>query len=66
MHSVGQISMSDFHFTDEQFVEIREIWRDINSQCALLQKKTGCPNRQIVKMIDSAKSFWENKALKNS
>ena len=53
--------MSNFQFTDEQFVEIREIWRDINSQCKLLQEQTGCPDSEIVKMIDSAKSYWENK-----
>ena len=53
--------MSDFQFTDEQFVEAREIWRDINSQCALLQKRTGCPNSEIIKMINSAKSYWEEK-----
>ena len=58
--------MSDFHFTDEQFVDIREIWRDINSQCTLIQKQTGCPNSEIVKMIDSAKSYWENKPIKKS
>ena len=54
-------NMSNFQFTDEQFVEIREIWRDINSQCKLLQEQTGCPDSEIVKMIDSAKSYWENK-----
>ena len=54
--------MSHFQFTDEQFIEIREIWRDINSQCKLLQEQTGCPNSEIVKMIDSAKSYWENKS----
>lgn len=54
-------AMSDFDFTDEEFVEIREIWRDINSQCKNLQEKTGCPNSAIVKMIDSAKSYWEDK-----
>ena len=53
--------MSDFQFTDEQFIEIREIWRDINSQCKILQSQTGCPNSEIVKMIDSAKSYWEEK-----
>ena len=58
--------MSDFQFTDEQFVDIREIWRDINSQCSLLQEQTGCPNSEIVKMIDSAKSFWENKSTKKA
>ena len=58
--------MSDFQFTDEQFVDIREIWRDINSQCALLQEQTGCPNSEIVKMIDSAKSYWENKPTKKA
>ena len=54
--------MGNFQFTDEQFVEIREIWRDINSQCKLLQEQTGCPDSKIVKMIDSAKSYWENKS----
>tara|TARA_B100000579_G_scaffold84210_1_gene65728 strand:- start:84 stop:266 length:183 start_codon:yes stop_codon:yes gene_type:complete len=54
--------MSSFQFTDEQFIEIREIWRDINSQCKLLQEQTGCPNGEIIKMIDSAKSYWENKS----
>ena len=54
--------MGNFQFTDEQFVEIREIWRDINSQCKLLQEQTGCPDSEIVKMIDSAKSYWENKS----
>ena len=54
--------MSNFQFTDEQFIEIREIWRDINSQCKLLQEQTGCPDSEIVKMIDSAKSYWENKS----
>ena len=58
--------MSDFQFTDEQFVDIREIWRDINSQCAFLQEQTGCPNSEIVKMIDSAKSYWENKPTKKA
>ena len=53
--------MSDFQFTDEQFIEVREIWRDINSQCKILQDQTGCPNSEIVKMIDSAKSYWEDK-----
>ncbi len=53
--------MSDFQFTDEQFIEIREIWRDINSQFQIFQNQTGCPNSEIVKMIDSAKNFWENK-----
>ncbi len=53
--------MTNFQFTDEQFIEIREIWRDINSQCASLQEQTGCPNSEIIKMIDSAKSYWENK-----
>ncbi len=56
--------MSGFQFTDEEFLEIREIWRDINSQCQILQAKTGCPNKEIIKMIDSAKSFWENKEEK--
>ena len=54
--------MDDFKFTDEQFVEIREIWRDINFQCKVLQEQTDCPNSEIVKMIDSAKSYWENKS----
>ena len=54
--------MSHFQFNDEQFIEIREIWRDINSQCQLLQEQTGCPDREIIKMIDSAKSYWENKS----
>ena len=54
--------MTEFKFTDEQFVEIREIWRDINSQCKILQEETGCPNSEIIKMIDSAKSFWGNKS----
>ncbi len=54
--------MSNFQFTDEQFLEIREIWRDINSQCKTIQDQTGCPNSEIVKMIDSAKSYWENKS----
>ncbi len=53
--------MTDFQFTDDQFVEIREIWRDINFQCEILQARTGCPNTEIVKMFDSAKSYWENK-----
>ena len=53
--------MSNFQFTEEQFIEIREIWRDINSQCKDLQKSTGCPNSEIVKMIDSAKSYWDLK-----
>ena len=53
--------MSNFQFSEEEFVEIREIWRDINSQCKLLQERTGCPSGEIVKMIDSAKSYWENK-----
>ena len=55
------MSMSDFQFTDKQFIQIREIWRDINFQCEILQEETGCPNSEIIKMIDSAKSFWENK-----
>ena len=54
--------MSHFQFIDEQFVEIREIWRDINSQCKLLQEQTGYPDNGIVKMINSAKSYWENKS----
>ncbi len=53
--------MKGFHFTDEQFIEISEIWRDVNSQCTNLQKHSGCPNSEIIKMIDSAKSYWENK-----
>ena len=53
--------MSNFQFTEEQFIEIREIWRDINSQCRMLQDQTGCPNIEIIKMIDSAKSYWEEK-----
>ncbi len=53
--------MSKFQFTDEEFIEIREIWRDINSQCRILQENTSCPNSEIVKMIDSAKSYWEEK-----
>ena len=53
--------MSDFQFTDEQFSEIREIWRDINYQCKTLQEHTGCPNSEIIKMINSAKSYWEEK-----
>lgn len=53
--------INDFQFSDEQFEEIREIWRDINSQCKVLQERTGCPNSEIVKMIDSAKSYWEQK-----
>ncbi len=52
--------MSHFQFTDEQFVDIRKIWRDINSQCELLQEQTGYSDSDIVKMIDSAKSYWEN------
>ncbi len=56
------MGMNNFQFTDEQFVEIRKIWRDINSQCDFLQKQTGCPDSEIVKMIDSAKSYWETKA----
>ena len=55
------VGMTDFQFSDEQFLEIREIWRDINSQCKVLQERTGCPNSEIIKMIDSAKSYWENK-----
>ena len=53
--------MCKFQFTDEQFIEIREIWRDINSQCRIFQEQTGCPNSEIIKMIDSAKSYWVNK-----
>ena len=49
--------MNNFVFTDDQFLDIREIWRDINSQCEILQAQTGCPNSEIVKMIDSAKSY---------
>jgi len=56
--------MNDFLFTHEQFAEIREIWKDINSQCKILQEQTGCPNSEIVKMIDSAKSYWEEKGNK--
>ncbi len=55
------VIMTGFQFTDTDFVEIREIWRDINVQCQILQDRTGCPNSEIVKMIDSAKSYWENK-----
>ena len=58
--------MKDFQFTDEQFVEAQEIWRDINTQCKILQETTGCPNSEIIKMIDSAKSYWENKNHKES
>jgi len=58
--------MSNFHFTDEQFVEIREIWRDINAQCKILQDQTGCPTNEIVKMIESAKSYWEEKSKKEN
>ena len=59
---VGLLSrMSKFKFNDEQFIEIREIWRDINSQCEVFQQRSGCPNNEIIKMIDSAKSYWENK-----
>lgn len=53
--------MHDFQFTAEEFIEVQEIWRDINSQCRVLQERTGCPNSEIIKMIDSVKSFWENK-----
>ena len=53
--------MTNFQFSDEDFVEIREIWRDIKSQCNSLQQRTGCPSSEIVKMIDSAKNYWENK-----
>ena len=53
--------MTNFYFTEDQFVELREIWRDINYQCQILQDKTGCPNSEIIKMIDSNKSYWENK-----
>ena len=53
--------MKGFKFTEEQFIEIREIWRDINSQCTNLHHHSGCPNSEIMKMIDSAKSYWENK-----
>ncbi len=55
------MKMNDFQFTDEQFVEVQAIWRDINSQCKILQEQTGCPNKEIIKMIDSAKSYWEEK-----
>ena len=58
--------MTNFQFTDEQFVEVREIWRDINTQCKLLQKQTGCPNSEIIKMIESAKSYWEEQDEKQS
>ena len=54
--------MSDFQFTDEQFTEIREVWRDINFQCQIIKDQTGCPNSEIVKMIDSAKSYWEQRS----
>ena len=54
--------MSNFQFTDEQLIEIRAIWSDINSQCKLLQEQTGCPDTEIVKMIDPVKSFLENKS----
>ncbi len=53
--------MNDFEFSEQEFNEIREIWRDINSQCEIIQRRTGCPNTEIIKMIDSAKSLWENK-----
>ena len=53
--------MSGFQFSDEQFEEIRELWRDINFKCQFFQEETGCPNSEIVKMIDSAKSYWGNK-----
>ena len=53
--------MNNFQFTDDQFIEIREIWRDINSQCKILQEQTGCPNTEIIKMMDSANSDWEDK-----
>ncbi len=52
--------MNQLKFTDEDFLETREIWRDINSQMKILQERTGCPNSEIVKIIDSAKSYWEN------
>ncbi len=52
--------MSHFQFTDEQFIKIIVIWRDINSQCKLLQKQNACPDSEIVTMIDSAKNYWEN------
>tara|TARA_Y100001968_G_C18784730_1_gene448370 strand:+ start:314 stop:493 length:180 start_codon:yes stop_codon:yes gene_type:complete len=51
--------MDHFQFTEDQLIEVREIWRDINSQCKILQDQTGCPTSEIVKMIDSAKSYWE-------
>ncbi len=54
--------MSEFQFTEEDFVDLREIWRDINAQCKIFQDRTGCPNTEIVKMIDSVKNFWENKS----
>ncbi len=53
--------MTHFMFTEEEFLQIREVWRDINLQCEIIQKQTGCPNSEIVKMIDSAKNLWENK-----
>ena len=53
--------MKEFEFSDEHFREIRDIWIDINFQCQALQNKTGCPKSEIVKMIDSAKNYWENK-----
>ncbi len=56
--------MSNFQFTDEQFVEIREIWRDINSQCKLLQEQTDCPDSEMVKMIDSERVMGKQE-LKN-
>ena len=49
--------MSHFQITDEQFVAIREIRSDGNSQCKLLQDQTGCPDGEMVKMIDSTKSY---------
>ena len=51
--------MSSVDFTDEQFAAIRDVWRDINVQCQVSQKQTGCPTSEIVKMIDSVKSYWE-------
>ncbi len=53
--------MSQFQFSDENFRELRDIWNDMNFQCKAIQEKTGCPNSEIIKMIDSAKNYWENK-----
>ncbi len=57
--------MSKFQFNDEQFIEAREIWRDINAQCKILKEQTGCPNSEIIKIIDSAKSYWESQSEVN-